>query len=305
MQKAKVIAKPPMPPADKAAVGSSIEFGWRGNGEGKQTHKKRTDMSKKPENSEHIFHITIDLRDAEKRPYMCRSFQIETGKPARGPAFVEWLTDVARDAVRDLDRSHMRVKRVIKLLSEGKHPNQIRKILARGDGGTRTEEEKVLHATEELMREGEIPFAMICRAAEALSGLQDIDEHNVVSLLRNSVRRFRMLEASGGNFNMEEKGMELADFRLRVWMGVGCCEDSTPNSLQVMGHRKLLREEQAFLDEVRRGIDKLRNEDKIPLNEICNALEQLGDGKNIVADEAELLRRIVLGELKRQNRKKD
>ena len=72
-----------------------------------------------------------------------------------------------------------------------------------------------------------------------------------------------------------------------------------------MGHRKLLREEQAFLDEVRRGIDKLRNEDKIPLNEICNALGRIGDGKNIVADEAELLRYIVLGELKRQNRKKD
>ena len=33
MQKAKVIAKqPPMPPADKAAVGSSIGFGRRGYG---------------------------------------------------------------------------------------------------------------------------------------------------------------------------------------------------------------------------------------------------------------------------------
>ena len=33
MQKAKVIAKqPPMPPADKAAAGSSIGFGRRGDG---------------------------------------------------------------------------------------------------------------------------------------------------------------------------------------------------------------------------------------------------------------------------------
>ena len=32
MQKTKVIAKPPMPPADEAAAGSSIGFGRRGDG---------------------------------------------------------------------------------------------------------------------------------------------------------------------------------------------------------------------------------------------------------------------------------
>ena len=34
MQNAKIIAKPPMPPAENAVAGSSIGFGWWGYGGG-------------------------------------------------------------------------------------------------------------------------------------------------------------------------------------------------------------------------------------------------------------------------------
>ena len=262
-------------------------------------------MTKKAERAEHIIPIAIDLRNEKMRPYMCRAFQIETGKPVRGPAFAKWLTQVARDAVRDLDRSHMRVKRVVRFLSEGKRPNRIRKLLARGEGAIRAEEEKVIRAAEELMREGKVSFEMIRRAAEDLTVRQDINEKNIVPLLREGVMRFRRLPSH--RHLDTEIGVAFADFRLEAWMRVANAQGygGGTRNLWAMGHRKLLREEEEFLDAVLRGIDRLQQEDNIPLKEIRGALGRIaGSPGGIVEDEAELLRCMVLGDLKRQSRKK-